>query len=498
MSQQTDQASLWQNFLKGIAGQINEDPKNMIAAGSGFPCDFGSLDAGIASAQLYTLANTIPPWSLQWNGATNTYLFNNYQQFVNIIHPNALDADSKEGKELWAKMQDIKTQIEKFQEGIDTLKKEMYGAWLNDVCLDIDDATPNFPKCKTNSYIPSDAHPNGESPDQTYTSWFQNYQKTNEYAQKVQILTENGAKTLNGLQIQYATLAQQYFGAGYQTINEAQQLVAWADPEGIAISKDPPPDDQKKVLLMQIKEGSNAIYVPSFSTSPDLEDFRNWLQIQQGRAANNGYLFDKEADVKIEFDDTSVNHTESGWQFSVNVGIPIDWFWLGGNASGSHHKQYDEKYAFKGTITYQAVTKVMFQEGAWFNEGLLATYANFDLSTLKSGDPFYGKKLWGPNGVLNILVKGIIIGYAPYFRLEMQDWQNSQAQTNWSTKATFGIGPFNFESASASGFNYSSFTKNIDNGIEVRDTSGQPKVIALIVETPNSDFFQETPSVKLT
>jgi hypothetical protein len=67
----------------------------------------------------------------------------------------------------------------------------------------------------------------------------------------------------------------------------------------------------------------------------------------------------------------------------------------------------------------------------------------------------------------------------------MQDWQNSQAKTNWSTKTTFGIGPFNFESASASGYDYSSFTQEIDNGIEVRDTSGQPKVIALIVETPN-------------
>lgn len=482
----TDQTGLWQNFLNGITGTLSEDPKNVIGAGSGFPSDFGSLDTGIALAQLYALANTIPPWSLQWNGATNNNLFSIYQQFVNIIHPDAIDPDSEQGKALWAKMQEVQEKIVAFQNDVDKLKKDMYSSWLNDVCLDIDNTNPNVPKCKLNSYVPSDTYPDGTGADPSFGAWFQNYRKTDEYTEKIQILTSGGANTLLGLQSEYATLAQQYFGAGYQTIAKAQQVVAWADPEGVAVSKDPPPDDQKKILQMQIKEGSNAVSVPSFSTSPDLEDFRNWLQEQQGRAAKNGGpLFGKNADVQIEFDDTWENKTESGWQFSVNVGIPIDWFWLGENASGSHSQQYDEKSTFKGTITYQSVTKVMFQEGPWFDEGLLETYANFDLSNLKSGDPFYGEQLWGPNGKLNILVKGVIIGYAPYLRLVMQDWQNSQAKTHWSTKTTFGIGPFNFESASASGYDYSSFTQEFDNGIEVRDTSGQPKVIALIVESPN-------------
>jgi hypothetical protein len=483
----TDQTGLWQNFLKGITGTLREDPKNVIGAGSGFPCDFGSLDSGIAPAQLYALANTIPPWSLQWNGATNNNLFSIYKQFVNIIYPNAIDPDSEQGKALWAKMQEVNDKIVAFQTDVDKLKKEMYASWLNEVCRDSNTNSDGVPiSCKANSYYPSDKYPNGDQPDPTFPAWLQQNKDTREWAEKIQILTSNGANTLLGLQSEYSTLAQQYFGAGYKTIAEAQQVVAWADPEGVAVSKDPPPDDQKKILQMQIKEGSNAVSVPSFSTSPDLEYFRNWLQEQQGRAAKNGGpLFGKNADVQIEFDDTCENKTESGWQFSANVGIPIDWFWLGENASGSHSKQYDEKSTFKGTITYQSVTKVMFQEGQWFDEGLLETYANFDLTNLKSGDPFYGEQLWGPNGKLNILVKGVIIGYAPYLRLVMQDWQNSQAKTNWSTKTTFGIGPFNFESASASGYDYSSFTQEIDNGIEVRDTSGQPKVIALIVETPN-------------
>jgi len=486
MTQQTDQAGLWQNFLQGITGQLSEDPKNVIGAGSGVPSDFASLDPGVAAAQLYALANTIPPWSLQWNGATNNDFFSIYQQFINIIHPNALDPDSDQGKAVWAQLQEIQKQIEDFQGGVNQLKKEMYADWLNDVCLDVDNTNPNVPKCKANSYVPSDTYPDGDKADPAYTAWFQNYQTTSEYAEKVQILTNDGATTLMGLQSQYATIAQQYYGAGYQTIDEAQQLVAWADPVGVAVSNTPPPANVLKAVQMPIKEGSSAVNVPSFSTSPDLEDFRDWLTGQQAIATKNGGpLFGKNAGVQIEFNDTWENKTESGWQFSANVGIPIDWFWLGERTSGSSSQQFDEKSSFQGTVTYQAITKVMFQPGEWFNEGLLVTYANFDLSNLKSGDPFYGEQLWGPNGVLNILVKGVIIGFAPYLRLEMQDWQNSQTQTNWSTKTSFGIGPFNFESASASGFDYSSFTQEIDNGIEVLDTSGQPKIIALIVETPN-------------
>lgn len=114
---------------------------------------------------------------------------------------------------------------------------------------------------------------------------------------------------------------------------------------------------------MTIKENDTTASVPRFKTS-ELKDVRQWLIKQNGIATKNGGpLFAEQANVQIALNDQQQTERDSSWKFSANVGIPIDWFWLGGSTNDSGSTQFKEDYSYDILITYQDVITVNINPG---------------------------------------------------------------------------------------------------------------------------------------
>ncbi|MWC27804.1 hypothetical protein [Paenibacillus sp. MMS18-CY102] len=471
-----DQAAFWQLFVTTIAGQLpGTDPKNFISAAGAINSNLASESEVVALTDAYNLGNTIPDWGLTWNGAFNTRLFDTYQQWVRDLVPTGGSDSSSGGSSAGGSDSDLDTQIDALRSKIATLSNDVsliyqgfYEDWLNEVCAELDDSGKT---CKIYMSTP---------PDPTWSSYRTDQLTTDNYKAKVEALESTFGALLGGLTTQLNALLLQKFGPDYQELADASEAVALADPFEPHTT-----DELQKTsqFQMTIKENDTTASVPRFKTS-ELQNVRDWLRKQQDAVSANGSpLFADKAKVQITLNDQQVTEKDSSWKFSANVGIPIDWFWLGGKTSDSSSSQYQENYSYDMLITYQDIITVNINPGDWYFEGLLHTYANFN--NWMPGTGFIGKQIWGPNGLMNVVVKGVVLGYAPYMRFTSKDWNNTTTKTQWSASASFGIGPFNFESASASGSSYSSFTQQIENGIEIRDTSGVPKVIGLIVDTPN-------------
>lgn len=465
-----DQESLWQTFLNIISGQIGGvEAQKVMAAGGRVDCDLGNEEEVIALSVAYDIGNTIPNWGLKWSGAFNQKLFDTYKQWVQNLIPQGGASETGKQKELDTEIDDLRKKLASYDDDIASITQQIRKEWLEEVCAQTD--TSGL-QCKSYFTAP---------PDPTWTSYLQDYRKGDNYQAKVQHLETVYGKGIDALATDLSKKMIERYGANYQELAQAQEAVALGDPK---VPHKPDELNQVSQYQMKVKEDDTVVSVPRFKTS-ELKDFRDWLRQQQSLVSqNNGPLFAEKAQVQIHVSSQQITHKDSSWQFRANGGIPIDWFWLGASTSDSHREQYDEVYSFDALITYQAITTVNIEPGAWFLEGLLSTYS--DYNNWPTGSPFIGKTMWGPVGIMNVIVKGVIIGFAPFLRITSSDWSKMTSQTNWSAKATFGIGPFNFESASTSGQGYSSFTQNIVNGIEVRDTSGTPKIIGLIVDTPNS------------
>lgn len=463
MSQQAqDQTAFWQNFLTGITKTLGNPDlvHGVMACGSSIVADFDQ-DTPHALSQLYSFGNTVPAWSLTWNGAFNTNLFGTYQNWVEQISPQpAKDATD----DMYTQMQTIKTKITGMTDGINSIMKTQYLAYLQDNCLEFADGSTTV--CKT--LIPG-------APD-FGTVWAQ-YKTSGEYTQQVTELQQQFGDTLSGLQDQFNTLANAYYGPGYERIAEAQSAVKMADPANLNSGVT---SDNRDQYQMQIAQNDSTTWVPRF-VSGNLDDYTAWLQKQKAQ----GPKFGQDANIQITFDNQINTKDTSTWKFNAKGGLPVmDFFWLGGGASGSSTQVDVSKYEFKGIMTYQDVFQLNLDPSQnWFFEDLLGQYADYD--NWLDGSQFKGKDLWGPNGLLATQIKGVIIGYAPYMKVEVDNWDESDLKTSWSEEASFGIGPFNFESESASGSSEHYSLTQTTSGIEVKDTSGQAHIIALIVDTPN-------------
>jgi hypothetical protein len=466
-----DQVAFWQYFVKAVAGALpGTDPANFIVASGRVNSNLGSDTEEIALADAYNIGNTIPNWNLTWNGAFNNKLFGTYSQWVrNLVEGIDAEQSKTADTKLDDQINDIKDKIEKLSDEVGKLTAGIRSDWLDNVCQDLDDSGK---ACKVYYSNP---------PNPSWSTFLQQEKDSDNYKAKVEVLENTYGSLLAGLTNQLNDLLLKKFGSNFQRLAEASNTIAAADP-------DMPHTDNELLkpeqFQMTIKENDATASVPRFVTS-ELQNVRDWLRQQKATAtANNGPLYGDNAKVKVILSDSEQYHTESTWHFSANLGFPVDFFWAGGSTDDSGSKQYTENSSYEVTITYQDVITVNVRPGDWFFEDLISTYSQF--ADWPDNCPFKGNSLWGQNGMMNIVIKGVVLGYAPYLKVVSKDWNNTTTKTQWSAKASFGIGPFNFESASASGSDYSSDTHETDGGFEVKTSSQVPVIIGFIVDTPNS------------
>ena len=115
-----------------------------------------------------------------------------------------------------------------------------------------------------------------------------------------------------------------------------------------------------------------------------------------------------------------------------------------------------------------------------------------DYNNWSTSSPFYDSKnnrprdLWGSHGIFNLRIASIIVGYQPCLNMKISNWTFSESHTFWSENSDFSIlNLIYIASESASGkSDYLKYTST-DTGFKLKDNSGRPQVIAIVVEPLN-------------
>lgn len=480
-----DQALLWQNYLTDITKSMaGVKPNNVIAISNKIDCVFDATLTASALAQAYNIGNSIPGWNIHWDGQFESELFTIYKAWVQDLSGSASTPKPGTKKEQ-TQLSTLEQKLRNYGAGLTSVNLYIYNKYINANCIN-----PISPKstddsgkytCASSDWIGSDA-----SQMKGFVTYRTEHLKDSDIQQKLTLLRQDLGADLASIQQQIVQLRNTIYGSTstIQTLTEAQKAVMYGDTlDGSAKA-----DGVQKQYQMQIQENDTSAWEPRFiaGAGGSFNTYYQWVQKQKARKGQPLMGANSGANVVSVITDSKKTDQGSKWQFTANLGVPIDWFWLGGSASGSHSKDTRTDYEFKATTTFQDVTYVPLKPGDWFQPGLFSLFSDF--KAWPSNSRFQNKDIFGPKGIMNTIISGVIVGYAPYMRLEFTDSTTVNDVTTWSTGASFGIGPFKFESGSASGSSWNNETTMTGNVIEMKDTSQIPKIIAVVVDTPNYTF----------
>ncbi len=435
--------SLWQTYIKGLVGAVEGvSPDNVLTTGSDV---VSVLDAPLpqALAQVYRYGNTIPAWKANWQD-TDAQLLSTYSSWLEAIRPTNATPTAAQ----LAQLQALQTKIDQAKDDFGTAFKQAYVDWTTNYTLN---GTP----------IPG-------SP-----TWDE-YRSSGSIADKL----STAAHELDGPTTEYDTLAEQIYGDGYKQLQEARQVAAAADPDSAESQTKSNPDLEARYQMTIAGNGGGKVAAPAFQIGADtVSAYKTWLKTARANKARS---------PTINFSSSNYSYDKSSWQFMVNIPIPLDdFFWAGVSAGASHSSVDIRKTSWAAQMSFQGGVFYAPLKAPWFREDLVRLYANFNGWSDQS--PYAPPtQLWGPKGIFNVYVTGLLIGFAPYIKVDVDDWSQSDVKTAWSTNVSFGIGPFTLGSLGGASGGSEHFKQNqTATGFEAYDISGQPKIVGVTVDTPN-------------
>lgn len=423
---------LWYTYAKGITGNL-ADPNNVICVDL-IPAVFDGTLAD-ALAQVARFGNMIPVWQPHFRDSGTTF-FSAYRSWLEVLHPTGGSGDVSG---LAALLQNVTTASENYHAQLKDLKQE----WIDEGSVG------------------------------TFADYLQ--QPVN-----APVLTTH-LQAISAAQAAYDAAAEKAYGAGYEALEEARGKADAADPFSAASMQGLNTKLQGAMQMTVSGSDGSAEQVPRFGTGEaQLANYRAWLASAQ-EAKSNGL---KPTRV-IEFSNTSYEKDTSSYSFSAGGIIPDGFFVASASVSGSGNSESVNSETYTASITFQdaVILDVAPDSSTWFDSGLLRTYANF--SDWPAGSVYANTPIWGPNGILSSYVSQVIVGYAPKLTMQFDNWSSSKTHSEWRASASYGIGPFSFGSASASGSADSYTYTETKDGFNVVDNTGVPKIIGLVMATPN-------------
>lgn len=496
MSKSKTQALGWQNYTH-LFGTGLTNPHDVIFSDTRVISKFGTKGAEIKQA--YDIASTIPNWNMTWNGSANSGQFYGlYRDWVNSVirsRQKSIENKIKQDEDILKKINKLNKLIQNVEISYNDALINSRNTYIGDNCFEVDKKNKLW-KCKDDGFknpTPADLKKNDKILQKVITDLENNQLREIDVLEKD--VHEYFAIALNDGK--YATLIKvakilaivdaavaDGDNASASTALYAKLYTETSDDSTsapIAPVINPTQEDISRYTMdMPVGNKGQVTRVPIYTIdSGSVASYQTWLAKQSAQAHSSaGLLFADKAPYKTTISDGQVEKSGESWKYSAHGGFPIDFFWLGGGSSGSHSSYSESGKKYTLDFSLQSYTTVSIEPGDWFNEAIIDEYKNETLN---------GKPITGPEGILNIRVTGVIVGFAPYMKFTSDEWQTTNSHTQWAAEASFGIGPFNFESASASGSNFHSFTTELKDGLEVKDTSGEAVILGLITNTPGYD-----------
>jgi hypothetical protein len=426
---------LWKAYVEGVLKSPGA-ATNFIALGGTIDAVFDQKSA-IALSQAYQLGGFIPEWTLlNPDSAVNAVspvvstndLYDQYGLFLAALTP----ASSAVTPAQQAEIAQLQKTISSAKDDYVKVQTQAFAAW------------------QKLAKIPS--HP----------TWAQ-FITQEPWSGKL----DTASNALLGPQSQLTSLMESVYGQNYKPIQLAND--AWD-------AASPASQNSNAQYQMKVEADGEVISVPRYvlGEGGSLNAYATWLQDVRRQAV--GGLAPA---VEITFSQDDYTSDTSFNSFSAGGVLPLeDFCWVSASVSETHQTIDLSQSTFTGKITYQDTTTIeVAPDSQWFNGALLRDYR--DVTDIE-GHPFFG-----PGGDLAMVVSQIVIGYAPTITFDVSNWGSTDTQDTWSESVKFGFGPFTLASESDSGHAEEYQSTKTDTGLTMTDPSGQPKVIGLVVDTPN-------------
>jgi hypothetical protein len=445
-------ADMWAMYLDGLnRGSGLPSPQGLMLAGTSLPAQLNTETVSVppispeqALFQIFSLGDNLPEWKSETSGNTGLFytrsvvdLFNQYAAFLNSI---------------------------KLQGDPDPAVQALVRARR----AELDAALTRYTETFTKAFDAFQKTPPG-----MYKDW-EDFLKRTPYGG---ILAQENAAVQNA-QTALDQALRQAFGA------QAEQL-ALAMNQVRAVQSQMATGQGS--LIMQVKNDVNKAFpVPSFLPS---------LLGQGGGAGYSAWLDQAilaaaqkqppEVQIAIRQGSSQFDMSQMTFAFGGKVSyFPFVWF----EASGSYTevKVDTASSEFSIEITMQSVTQVTLQPGQWYMGSMVANFTQ--PGDFLADSPFAQKPIWGPGGLFNTQLTGIVVAFRPGVRASFDRDSYQRLRQDWTASGSLrvGVGPFFLGvGGGASGSKEDIVWDDAAYTISFTDKTLVPKIIGVRVAAPN-------------
>lgn len=179
---------------------------------------------------------------------------------------------------------------------------------------------------------------------------------------------------------------------------------------------------------------------------------------------------------------SSINATEirsSKW--NASGGWDGTFFNLNLGGGGANYDKVVRTGAESVSLRFCNLTYIALSPGAWFDYSLLEAIDRGDFK-LKEGNPYKGKKLVGPEGVIGRLVKGAVVARSVQFMARLDKTNTEEVRKNSGGGGGVRIGPWRIGGGGGSSY----FKREIttESGTYGRATATTVPVMLAIITEP--------------
>lgn len=474
---QSDTQRFWNTFAQQLMskyGGSSHDPNWFMPAAQALIAEFtaqsDSTDGAAAptaaeianfNLALYDYANLIPQWAVSWTGNSDGNLFQAYKDYVQQLHTNPVlsGADLTNAQ---TQLQKLEQQLVDFDSKVGAIKTKFFKDYQDQNMLD--DGSGN------KTWLP------GFSIATMMKAWSK-HRTSALYKTQVQNLTQAEGLDLSGITGQIFQLQNKIYGAGFNTIQEAQSDVLKADPD---FSNNFDDDTQRAVFQMPAgSDGWLSKYeVQGGDNSVLLQTYKKWLAAAQTAFANG-----TNPSYEFSLQSNQLEQQNSDAKLAFNAAVPIEEIlMIDVSGSGEYKSAYTQKEDFSLDVHYQDLFLVPVQPGRrWFNNSTIKEYGNPTYFT--QGSPFATGPLGGPKGHLNLQVNGVLVGVGRSITFTSEKFKEYDWSENFNVTVGVSIlGIINLGSGSTSESYSSTSMQTTDTGFVIKDTTGAPSVVGLLVQ----------------
>lgn len=406
---------LWQKWSKGLVDLLTTgqfDPQNQLIAfaGQSLVIDVASANPKVNNQGVYSVGNTVPAWSPSY--APHSALCTTYSLFLDWIDLKG-DANPNLDPLLSTASQALTAAQNNFT---DNVQPKAIAGFTSYKVINPDIDFPTYVQTQYPVYL-------------------------------------DAQKTLTAARSQYNKLMTQKYGAGFTTLQAAQDRVGYTGGAlditaqnqfnmGVAAGS-LAPAGSTSALPGETPPPTDTKLLESWAPAYTLGGFTKVYQEWQTKSANNQVDV---GPIEVSGSTYASKWSEFGWSAGISGSFAYDFIsvFASGSTSGVKSSFNEQSSQFKLSVSYTGLQAFPISPFSWFDLGLVQTYKD----QLKDGAPTF----FGADGSMALLPYEAIIGFEPKIELSLDNQDYQSMKLSWQAKASasIGIGPFRIGSATVS------------------------------------------------